>query len=130
MARLHDGLRGSLGAAVGLAYIDVMHARLTYLSVGNTTLRRVGISEARLVSRPGIVGRHLPMLRAEQLLLEEGDLVLLTTDGIREHFTIAQHPGVLGDSPAFAARSVVERFGRDHDDATCIAMRYGHDHAR
>src|SRR5262249_16615215 len=98
--------------------------RLRYVGIGNTRLRRFGAAETGLVSRDGTVGRYVRTPREQCLQLEASDLVLLTTDGGREHFGPEGYPGLLGDSPAVVARSVVERFGREHDDATCIAVRY------
>jgi phosphoserine phosphatase RsbX len=122
--RLHQESKGTLGAAVGLTYLETATGRLRYVGIGNTRLRRFGATETRLVSRDGTVGRQVRTPREECLQLEAGDLILLTTDGVREHFGLEDYPGLLGDSPAVVARSVVERFGREHDDATCIALRY------
>ena len=124
MRRLHELLRGALGAAVGLAYLDATSGRLSYVGVGNTRLRRLGSADTRLVSRDGTVGCHMPTPREVHLQLEAGDLLLMTTDGVKEHFAADEYPGLLGDSPAVAARRVVQRFGKDHDDATCLALRY------
>jgi phosphoserine phosphatase RsbX len=124
MHRLHGRLKGTLGAAVGLCYLEGGSGRLRYVGVGNTLLRRFGSAETRLVSRDGTVGHHMRTPREEFLQLETADLVLLTTDGVKEHFGVEDYPGLLGDSPAFVARVVVQRFGKEHDDATCIALRY------
>jgi hypothetical protein len=48
---------------------------------------------------------------------------VLTTDGIREALRSADLRGVLGDSAAHVARGIVDRFGRDHDDATVVVLR-------
>jgi negative regulator of sigma-B (phosphoserine phosphatase) len=124
MGRLHALLRGTLGAAVGLAYLDGETGRLRYVGLGNTCLRRFGSAATRLVSRDGTAGAHMNSLREEYLQLAAGDVVLLTTDGVREHFAPEDYPGLLGDSPAVVARLVVQKFGKDHDDATCLAVRY------
>jgi serine/threonine protein phosphatase PrpC len=66
----------------------------------------------------------MPTPREAHLQLEAGDLLLLTTDGVKERFSVEDYPGLLGDTPAVVARQVVQRFGKEHDDATCIAVRY------
>jgi hypothetical protein len=124
MQQLHERLRGGLGAAVGLGYLEGETGRFRYVGIGNTRLRRFGSAETRLVSRDGTVGQHMRTLREMSLQLEAGDLLLMTTDGVKEHFAVEDYPGLLGDCSAVVARLVVERFGKEHDDATCLALRY------
>ena len=124
MRQLDERLKGTPGAAVGLGNVEETTGRLCYVGIGNTCIRRFGSAETRLMSLEGIVGSHMRTPREEVLQLESGDVVLLTTDGVKEHFGVKDYPGLLGDSPAFVARIVVERFGKPHDDATCIALRY------
>jgi hypothetical protein len=123
MNGLHRMLKGSLGAAIGLSHVEQATGRMRYVGVGNTRVRRIGTAETRLVSRDGIVGSHLPSLREENLVLQAGDLLLLTTDGVKESFGVQDYFGLLSDSAAIVARLVVHRFGKDHDDATCVAVR-------
>ena len=53
---LHDTLRGTRGAAAGLAVLDSAQGLVRYAGVGNTTIRRFGTVDDRLVSVDGIVG--------------------------------------------------------------------------
>jgi hypothetical protein len=52
------------------------------------------------------------------------DLVLLYTDGVSDRFGVDDYRGLLADEPATVAQVVVDRFGKSHDDATCLAFRY------
>jgi serine phosphatase RsbU (regulator of sigma subunit) len=121
----HQRLIGTVGAAAGVAFLHASTGRLTFSGVGNTVLRRIGTTQTRLVSRDGVVGQRLATPRPTELILEPGDLVLILTDGVTERFGPEDYPGLYGDSAAVVARTVVERFGRPHDDATCLALRYG-----
>jgi hypothetical protein len=58
------------------------------------------------------------------LRLQAGDLVLLYTDGVSDRFGIEDYPGLTFDEPATVAGAVVTRFGKQHDDAACLAFRY------
>ena len=45
MTRLHQYLKGTRGAAVGLCALDATAGRLEYVGTGNTSLRRFGRSD-------------------------------------------------------------------------------------
>ena len=75
-------------------------------SVGLDLLRAEGFE---VVSRPGV---------------EPGDLLVLYTDGVKDRFTADDYPGVFSHAPKEVVRNIVKRFGKDHDDAACIAVRY------
>jgi len=63
-------------------------------------------------------------LQEHKASLEERDVLLLYTDGVRAHFRQEEYPQLHSDHPATIARTVVQRFGKPHDDAACIAARY------
>lgn len=123
MERLHEYLRGTRGAAVGLCSISP-GGRLEYVGTGNTALRRFGSEETRLVSREGVLGQTMRTPHLQSIELVPDDLVLLYSDGVSDRFALQDYPALLHQRPAVVARRVVSRFGKDHDDATCIALRY------
>src|SRR5262245_32146868 len=124
LQKLHARLRGSRGAAAGLCAVDAVRGRMVYAGIGNTVLRRFGASETRLVSRDGVVGQNMGTPRLETLDLAPGDTVLLYTDGVKDRFGLDDYRGILYHEAAEVARAVVERFGKPHDDAACIVLRY------
>ena len=124
MTRLHQHLKGSRGAAVGLCAIDATTGRIDYAGIGNTTLRRFGNTETRLVSQAGVLGQNMRTPLHQTLQLEPGDLIVLYTDGVSDRFTSDDYPGVLCHTPEDVANNIVQRFGKDYDDAACIAVRY------
>lgn len=121
---LHESLAGSRGAAVGACAIEPASGQLAYAGIGNTVLRRFGLRETRLVSRDGVLGQTRRSPRREDLALQPGDLVLLYTDGVSDRFGQHDYPGLIHHDVSTVARTVVERFGKSHDDAACIAIRY------
>ena len=124
MTRLHDHLKGTRGAAVGLCAIDAVRGRIDYVSIGNTALRRFGKAETRLVSQDGVLGQNMRTPRPQTLQLDPGDLIVLYTDGVSDRFTTDDYPGLLLHAPKEVANNIVRRFGKNHDDAACIAVRY------
>jgi len=124
MTRLHQHLKGTRGAVVGLCFIDTASGRAEYAGTGNTVLRRFGDTETRLVSHDGVLGQNMRTPHPQTVQLEAGDLIVLYTDGIRDRFTSDDYPGLFHHAPEKVARTIVERFGKSYDDAACIAVRY------
>ena len=124
MTRLHQYVKGTRGAVAGLCAIDAAAGQAVYVGTGNTVLRRFGKTETRLVSHDGLLGQNMRTPRPQNLALEAGDLILLYTDGVRDRFTSDDYPSIYHHSPEDVARNIVERFGKDYDDAACIAVRY------
>ncbi len=87
-------------------------------------MRRFGKAETRLVSKDGVLGQNMRSPLHQTLQLDPGDLVVLYTDGVSDRFTSDDYPGVLHHAPQEVASNIVQRFGKNHDDAACIAVRY------
>jgi negative regulator of sigma-B (phosphoserine phosphatase) len=124
MTRLHQHLKGTRGAAVGLCAIDTATGRIDYAGIGNTAMRRFGKTETRFVSQDGVLGQNMRTPLPQTLQLDPGDLIVLYTDGVSDRFTSNDYPGVLHHAPKEVANNIVQRFGKDHDDAACIVVRY------
>lgn len=124
MNGLHERIKGSRGAAAGLSLLDRRSNILRYVGIGNTVIRKFGSSEVRLVSRAGIIGGNKRTPREESICLVPGDIVLLYTDGIKDRFQLHDYPQLLHHNAETISRTILRRFGKEHDDATCIALRY------
>ena len=58
------------------------------------------------------------------MTLSYGDVVLLYTDGVKDRFELGEYPQLLQHGAEAIAKTIVQRFGKDYDDASCIALRY------
>ena len=125
--RCHDALRETRGAAMSIATIDRSRATMTWLGVGNVEGRIVrapgsrGARSEALILTPGVVGHELPPLRAANVELERGDLLLMATDGIDPAYADGLEPS--GPCSAIA-QAVLERHARATDDALVAVIRY------
>ena len=120
---LHEGLRGSLGAVAGIAIVDHATKSLRYVGVGNTALRIFGSSDSRLPSTAGTLGGQIRSPSEHRRVIAAGDVVVMYTDGIKDRFELADYPQMRYQSANTVARAIVDRFGKNHDDAGCIVLR-------
>ncbi len=129
MLRLHEKLKGSLGAAVGLGILNLETKQLSYTGVGNTVMRifreqNQQNCSKRLYSTDGIVGSNISSPVEQKLQLTKSDLILFYTDGIREHFSLEEYPLIFADDVMTIVGKFVRLFSKNYDDATCIALKY------
>lgn len=132
MARCHAALIGTRGAVMCLVSIDVRRAELAWLGVGNVEgiLLHVGRkgarSHERLISRGGVVGYQLPTLECERLRLSPGDALVLATDGIHSDFFNRWEALEWADGRSVqgVAEEVLDRYGREGDDALVLVARF------
>ena len=102
---------------------DTIAAIATPFGQGAVSIIRIsGAGDNRLEWTGGTLGARYrtPMPRRGQL---GSDTLIMYTDGISDRFSYGDYPGIRGDDPAIAARAVVERFGKDHDDVSCLVAR-------
>ena len=116
-------LRGRRGAAISIATIDIARAHLEYAGIGNVEGRLLQSTRMeRLISFRGIVGVAMRTIRPFSLTLEPSWLLALHTDGISQRFDMPPITAVTGSALDRAAQSIVDRWGRSHDDATLVLV--------
>ncbi|MFE0478029.1 SpoIIE family protein phosphatase [Streptomyces sp. NPDC058947] len=105
LRHLHDALRGTRGAAVALAQLDLRAGRLRFAGIGNVAGRlRADGTWRHLLSRPGIVGVHRPTtLREEEAGWADDRMLILHTDGLPSRWTPPSDPGAPAADPAVTA---------------------------
>ncbi len=120
-------LRETRGVAMSIAHLDGLENSLEWVGVGNVEGLLVHpvahgkrVYESLLMSQ-GVVGVHLPPLRAAAIKVVPGDTLVLATDGIRRGF---EDGLVLFDSPDETAQGILLRDGLDSDDALVLVAFY------
>ena len=126
LTRCHMSLRGTRGAAVGVAVFTTSDSTMSWLGVGNVVA--VLLDGARgpsgrhvMLQRGGVVGDSLPRLSATRFRVRPGDTLVLATDGIRENFQEAMSPD---GAPQRIADEVLARHAKGTDDALVLVVRY------
>lgn len=125
MLGLHEALQTTDGAAAGLCIVEVGRGAARYVGIGNTLIRTFGGNGKSAFSAPGTLGHQIRSPRQQQLSIENGDLLVLYTDGIKEQFELEDYPQLRYEGAPRIARTIVTRYGKDYDDASCVVVRYG-----
>jgi len=128
LARCHEALRGTRGIALSLASLDAAAETMTWVAIGNVEGllvragggRRPGAKEW-IVARGGVVGFSLPQARPVTLGIQQGDRLILATDGIGDGFTACV---TLGGSSRETAEQILARFCKGTDDALVLVATY------
>ena len=121
---LHAEVRGSIGLALTLVFVDAQSHQATVTGVGNTRLFCLRVPGLRIDAQPGIVGgNNMPRLRPTRVQITPQDTLLLATDGIEERLTVEQLLPLRRHGVQHVAQQVLRDHGKDHDDATCMVLR-------
>ncbi|WPC44326.1 SpoIIE family protein phosphatase [Clostridium sp. JS66] len=124
MKGLHKHLEGTRGAAAAMYCLDIFTGELTYVGVGNITFRIFGAKPIRLVPRDGVVGYIMTNPEKRIVKLYPNDIVLMYSDGIKEHFDEFECAGLLKEDAENIAAGILEKFGKKDDDASCVVLKY------
>jgi hypothetical protein len=117
----HEALRGTRGAAIGIAMIEPDANSVTYAGVGNVEARLVNPGRSTsLPSARGIVGSVLPTVRPVVALLGDAWVLLVHTDGVSDRMDVSDLPDAADIGPQRLADAILARWGRHTDDATIV----------
>jgi phosphoserine phosphatase RsbX len=110
------------GAAAGVLRVDCVLNQLEFCAVGNVSLRAATQTKFSPVWPAGFLGpggrRAKP--RLFELSLSPGDFLVLHSDGIR-YFDLGSYRLC---SAQDSAQHIVARHSVDHDDASCVCLKY------
>jgi phosphoserine phosphatase RsbX len=127
-AEAHRACKHTRGAALGIALIDVSTRQMNWAAVGEVDgllLRRLASASDRrpaIIQRGGTLGHHLPKVISHPDVIETGDTIIMTTDGIRSAFRadIVSEKGVEA-----LADHILQVHGRNNDDSLVLVAKVG-----
>jgi phosphoserine phosphatase RsbX len=123
----HRELASTRGAVMTLAWFDLVGRTLSWTGVGNVEGRLVHVAAGPhapthgALTKGGVVGYNMPSIRVTGTDLEEGDVMVLATDGIDSGFAAAMREG--GSAQEIADR-ILAAHGKQSDDALVVVVRY------
>lgn len=120
---LHQALAGTRGGAVAVAAVDPAARRVRYCGVGNISGFVVAAGRRNtLLSAPGIVGHHLPKLRAFEAAWPVDAALVLHSDGLTERWSPDAMPGLFRRSSTVIAAHLLREAGVRRDDASAVVV--------
>ena len=114
LSGLHEVLARGRGAAGAVCIVD--GNRFEYGGVGNVELRATGTALG-MHQTDGVLGHLSPRIRTASSELKVGQRLLMFSDGISEHFSLADFSSVPVPE---VCQTLLDRFARPTDDATVL----------
>lgn len=124
MNGLHENLRGTRGGVAIIGKLDHETLQFHYVGIGNIVLRKFGNYSERAVTQDGVIGYQIRTPKEKFMQIVGGDILIMYTDGISGYFDEDDYPGILKDDAKTIANNLIEKFGKNNDDATCIVIRF------
>jgi anti-sigma regulatory factor (Ser/Thr protein kinase) len=124
LERTHDALRSTRGAAAAVARLNLATGSLRFAGVGNIAATIVtDRGSMSLASTNGTVGHRVPKIRADDVQLDPGALLILHSDGCKGGWNLLDYPGLRRRAPLVAASVLVRDFERGRDDVSVVVAR-------
>jgi len=124
MSALHESLRGTRGGVAIIGKLNYESLEFSYVGIGNVVLRKVGNTSQRAVMQDGVIGYQIRTPHEKSIQFVPGDVLIMHSDGITSQFDQDDYPGMLRDNAETIANNLIDKFGKNNDDATCIVIRF------
>jgi anti-sigma regulatory factor (Ser/Thr protein kinase) len=118
--------RGAVMAVVRIDAAAEAGPALMQAGIGNISCQLHGIREAkRLPSTPGVVGQLGPRIRINEQHdpLPPRHVLAMFTDGLSSRLDLGADPALLREPALVIAHQLLERHGRNHDDALILVAK-------
>jgi len=121
----HSALHASRGAAIAIAQVDLGLYKLSYAGVGNIAGSIVNLSgkSRSLLSHNGIVGVEARKLQQFDYQWQDGDLLIMHSDGLSARWKLDDYPGLAQADTGVVAAILYRDARRGRDDATILVAR-------
>ena len=121
--QLNEKLHGTVGAVIALCCLNKNNKEMIYSGIGNITVRIIGRKSFKCISRDGIVGYSMPNPKNDNYNLYPGDLLLMYSDGVKEHFDLLDFPGLQNESVVKITETLIETYSKNNDDVSMITCK-------
>ena len=122
--KLHKLLSRTRGGVAGLCLLNMDTGVLKCSGIGNINIRVFGRTNRHVMLKDGLIGYMMTSPRTETLTLEDGEILIMYSDGVRSHFGPEDMPDIFRHDAKTIAKDIIRMFGKKIDDASCIVLRY------
>jgi anti-sigma regulatory factor (Ser/Thr protein kinase) len=125
LARVHDSLRKTRGAAVAIAEVRPLSGTLKYAGVGNISgiVMSAGGLGRNLVSHNGTVGHIVPRIQEFTTEWPRDGRLVMYSDGLLSKWSLSTYPGLVNRPAAVVAAILLRDFRRGRDDCSVFVLQ-------
>ncbi|HKG92507.1 MAG TPA: ATP-binding protein [Gemmatimonadaceae bacterium] len=122
---MHAALRGTRGAAVGVAEVDRAAGLVRFAGVGNiaAAVLGAGVPSRSLISYNGIVGHEMRKVQEVSVPWARDAVLVMHSDGLQTSWKLDRYPGLVRHDPTLAAAVLYRDYTRGRDDVTVLVAR-------
>lgn len=124
LEELHEYIKPSIGASVGVALINTEQVTMEFAGVGNISAYVLSQNDVSFVSNDGVIGGQYRRCTSHKTTLKAGDLIVIHSDGIQSRFYTQYQQGQKQQSAGVFLTYIFKYFAKEHDDASCIVYRF------
>ena len=120
----HQRAKGTRGAAVAMAQLDLSTRRVEHAGIGNISGILVdGEIVKGMFSHNGTAGVLVRKMQAFEYIWPVGGLLVMHSDGLQSRWSLASYPGLQARHPAVIAAVLARDFSRGRDDLTVLVAK-------
>ncbi|HYX53679.1 MAG TPA: SpoIIE family protein phosphatase [Candidatus Limnocylindrales bacterium] len=124
LARIHDALKKTRGAAAAVAEIRPLSGLLTFAGIGNISASVLSHTLGRnLVSHNGTLGHVMGRIQEFKIEWPRDAVLIMHSDGVQSRWDLSKYPGLLARQAAVIAGVMLRDFRRERDDASVLVVK-------
>ena len=123
VGELQRGIAQQRHVAIFLADLNLQTRQIDYILYGDVHARILGLATGSLLGQPGMLGLVNQSPKRKRQFLKPGHVLVVCSDGIRSSWDTRLVSRMSFRSAADIAQFVVQRFGKAHDDASCLVVK-------
>jgi serine/threonine protein phosphatase PrpC len=76
-----------------------------------------------MVSADGLLGVRLRSVQNSNTVIHDKDIIVMHSDGVSSSSALVDFPKLKATSPRLLAKKIVQTFGSEYDDASCVIVK-------
>ncbi|MDQ7947877.1 MAG: ATP-binding protein/SpoIIE family protein phosphatase [Pedobacter sp.] len=123
---LHQSIKKTRGMVANMVCFDVRTKQWTTAGIGNIAVRWLGPNTSKNhMSYNGIIGHNIPnTMNVQAYPVDQYNLVVMTSDGIRTRWDIAKYPMIQKCDPTILAAAIYKDHARHTDDMSVVVIKH------